>query len=554
MYRVAMVAALFAPLLMEAQNTGTITGRVLDASTNQPIPKVHVGSTSGGPSGSFVGVLTGADGSYTLENVRAGAIQMTVNLENYRFIMVPEEPRSTFPLRAGETLHRDFLMHRQARIYGKLVDRDTGKGITGHLVSAVRKGYFPGFTFFVSRAGEQKGDEFEITNLDPGDYLIQIDSTEEALFVFPADKSPKPAPKICYGQSWFPDVASIDLAVPIHLGEGESRKVEISLHGRETHSLSGVLVAPHDLEGQPLTFALQTSVLSGWVATMPAPGTFRVDNLTPGYYRVSLVGGKPPNNSRNYRDYMLATLDAGNDRTPTVNGVGDYFFEISDHDVDNFKIALLPYAGVSGEVRMLEKDVPLPARLGVALYPTAELTNPKTGGAIGGGPSEVRGTPVRDGRFRQEWLHPSEYWPQLIGLPKGYAVAQVLFEGSRPNNNTITLHGPDTPLTFVLTSRPGAITGVVRDSNQNPVRGAVVVLLPNILPDKVERESILALESGEDGGFVFRDLAPGKYRAFVLTEADSARQGDVEYLRRRANEVEATEVTAGQSVRIELKR
>ncbi len=108
-------------------------------------------------------------------------------------------------------------------------------------------------------------------NLEPGDYVIQIDPKEEAAFVFPADASPKPAPNKCYGQSWYPDASSIDAAATIHLAEGESRRLDISLHSRETHSISGTLKAPRELAGQPLTLALQTTALDGWVAMMPAP-------------------------------------------------------------------------------------------------------------------------------------------------------------------------------------------------------------------------------------------------------------------------------------------
>jgi hypothetical protein len=558
MLRLAITAVLGAQCILHAQNTGKITGRVIDAITRQPIPKVHVGSNTDGPMGPFVGTLTGSDGSYVLEDVPAGTIGMTINLDGYKLINDRSEPGAAFPLAAGDTVRRDFVMHPQGRIYGRLIDRDTGKGIMGHKVSAVAKEVVPGHTFFVPRAGEQKGDEFNIRNLEPGDYLIQIDPKEEAAFVFPADASPKPASNKCYGQSWYPDASSLDAAVTVDLAEGESRRLDVSLHSRETHSISGTLKAPRELADQPLTFALQTTALDGWMAMMPVPGTFRIDNLAPGSYRLGLTGGKPGTDTATFRDFVLFGLERGTHTAkPDVNGVGDYVFEIGDHDIDNFNIALLPYAGVTGEVRMLEKDAKLPPKLAVVLMPTADyLIDLKNGGAIGGGPMTIRGTAVQaeTGRFHQEWLHPSEYWPQLKGLPDGYAVSQVLFEGASPSGSTITLSAPDTPLTFVVTSRAGAVAGVVRDDNQDPVRGAEVVLMPDPLPEKVAPEVVQTRDSGEDGGVVFRNLTPGKYRALVLREADLAGEGDPDFLRQRAAVVEAIDVAAGQVVRVELKR
>ena len=553
----AAVAFLVAPGALAAQNTGKITGKIIDSATRQPIPKVHVASTTGGPSGQFVGSLTGPDGAYTLEDVPAGSIQMIVNLDGYKLITERSEPSAAFSLAPGDTVRRDFAMHPQSSISGRLVDRDTGKGITGHTVSAVRKEAVPGHTFFIPRAGEQNGDAFNIKNLEPGDYLLQIDPKEDAAFVFPADASPKPAAKKCYGVSWYPDASSIDAAVSIHLGEGENRRVEISLHSRETHSISGVLKAPRELSGQPLTFTLQTGdgPLNGWVAEMPAPGSFRIDNLAPGHYRVGLTGGKPTTDTASFRDYVLFNLDRGPVEKPAVNAVGDYVFEIDDKDIDNFNISLLPYAGVTGEVRMLEKDAKLPAKLGVTLMPTADyLIDLKTGGAIGGGPMTIRGSSVdaQTGRFRQEWLHPSEYWPQLNGLPDGYAVAQVLFDGASPRNTTMTLAAPDTPLTFIVTSRAGALAGTVRD-DQGTVRGAHVLLLPDPLPDKLGPEIIRTEDSGEGGSFAFRNLAPGRYRALVLADAELASEGDPEYLRQRVGG-EVIEVAAGQTARVDLKK
>jgi Carboxypeptidase regulatory-like domain len=543
MFRLAILALACIQFAVYGQNKGTITGKVTDAVTRQPIPKVHVGSNTGGPSGPFVGTLTGPDGVYTLEDVPAGAIRMVVNLDGYKLIAEPADHSASLQLAAGETLRRDFVMHPQGRIFGRLVDRDSGEPITGHTVSAIQKESAPGRVYDIERQGRQKGAEFNVTNLDPGDYLIQIDSNEDAAFVFPAEAAPKAAPKKVYGQSWYPDVARMDLAVPIHLSEGENRKVEISLHSRETHSVTGMLRAQRGLEGQPVTFALQTTELNGWVAMMPVPGSFRIDNLAPGSYRLGAIGGKLLIDTHSFRDYLLFALENRLVDKPPLDEVGDYEFDIADHDLDNLKIALAPYSSVTGEVHMLEKDAKLPSKFGVMFVP-----------ADGRNDTIVRGAPAEDGRFRQESLSPGAYWVEVVNLPKGYAVAQLLFDGASQPSSSIHLDGPDTPLTVVLTSRPARISGVVRDGEQNPASGADVVLLPDPLPDKVAPAAIRTQKSAEDGSFVFADLGPGKYRALVLADSDRERQGDPQYLWQRATGMEAIEVATGQSVRVELKR
>ena len=142
----------------------------------------------------------------------------------------------------------------------------------------------------------------------------------------------------------------------------------------------------------------------------------------------------------------------------------------------------------------------------------------------------------------------------LAGLPEGYAVAQVLFPGSSPFHSTMNLSAPGTPLTFVLTSRPGAVATVVRDEDQAPVRGAFVALLPDPLPDKVGPSVIRTGESGNDGACVFRDVAPGKYRVVVLPGSDTAYGSDVGYLREQAAKADAFEVRAGEAANVNLRR
>jgi hypothetical protein len=95
---------------------------------------------------------------------------------------------------------------------------------------------------------------------------------------------------------------------------------------------------------------------------------------------------------------------------------------------------------------------------------------------------------------------------------------------------------------------------MVRNEDQSPAPGAMVVLLPDTLPDKPARETIQVQKTGRDGAFLFKNLAPGKYRAFVLPLADAADQGDIGHLRERAAHVEVTEVQPAQTATLNLKQ
>jgi hypothetical protein len=549
MLRIAGFLLLCAPLA--AQNVGRITGTVVDAATNQPIAKVHVGSVTGDPSANtFVGTLTEVDGAYTLENVPAGLVRITINLEGYRFVADPPGREPGFHLSAGETVRRDYALHRRGRIYGHLTDRETGDPVPGHVVIATRTEALQ--SAYWEFPSSQKGAEFEIPELDAGLYYLKIESNAQPAFVFSEEGSPKRPPERVYGESWYPGVPRFELATPIRLVDGESRAVDIALASHDTHSVSGIVQAPREMAEQPLTLILQKNGFNGGVAAMPAPGAFRIDNLPPGSYRLFVFGGAPPGGSSTLRDYVISNLNNSANRPPAVNAVGSTQFEISDRDIDNFKVTIGPYAGVSGEVRMLEEDAKLPATFGVLLAPSAPGATdeiPPPPGAI----MTIRVSPVTAGKFHQDWLLPGNYWPRANNLPNGYAVAQIQ-AGGLPTDGLVSIDSPQTPITLVLTSRPAAVAGVVRDSDQNALPGATVVLFPEPLTDRTDRARIQRQVSANDGSFVFRDLPPGRYSAIMVTEADVESQDSLEYLRKKAEGTETIEVGAGQTVTVELKR
>ncbi len=515
------------------ENTAKITGKVTDAVTHRPVPGVHVSTTVGKR---FVGSLTAFDGSYTLEDLPDGPARMTLNLDGYRTIIANRDKLAEFPVGTGETVTRDFEMHPLCRIYGKLTDRDSGEPIEGHPVYAMRKEHLPGHSAFGGRSDDPKGGKFDIGNLEPGDYIVNIGAEAEPRL------SPEPAashaqPKKFYGERWYPDVPRRDMATLIHLEEGETRNIEMAIEGRETHTLSGIVEVPHELEHEAISFVFRTAGGGrGRTAEMRSAGSFRIENLVRGTYRLAFTSGKAtgPDNI----GFVVAT-------PRLAEAVGDFDVEIADHDIENFRAVLLPGAGVNGEFHLLEQAAKLPDRMSVELVPSVDwIANLPGGGTVVEGTSPIETARVESGRFHREPIRPGDYWP-LIGLPDGYAVVSP--------HGLMHLTAPNTPLPIVITSQPGAIAGVVVDGDQTPVRGATVVLFPDPMPEKPGPATIRAEESGPRGAFLFRNLAPGNYKAVALSGTDVAYEGDINYLREHAAKADPIEVRAGQSATITLK-
>jgi hypothetical protein len=115
------------------------------------------------------------------------------------------------------------------------------------------------------------------------------------------------------------------------------------------------------------------------------------------------------------------------------------------------------------------------------------------------------------------------------------------------------LESPESLLTIVLTSTPGSITGTVRDSEQQAVAGATVMLSPESfggggLPLS-DRE--VAVSDG-NGRFTISGLAPGRYQAIAMNGEDRRGTMDTGAIAERLRMAEAIVVEAGKSTSVDV--
>jgi hypothetical protein len=519
------------PGLASPQNPAPaqLRGRITDAVTHQPIPKVHIGGTF---AGRFVGTLTGPDGSYALEDLSPGEAALTINLDNYRMVFGPRDPQAAFTLAPGESATRNFELHPLGRIYGKITDHDSGLPIEDHAITALRLQSVPGHLIYAGRpVTSARGGTFDVRDLEPGDYLVGIESLEEPKILAEAAKT---HPKKLYGPRWYPNVPRRDMATVIHIAEGESRQIDLTFEARERHTLSGSFEVPPEWAGRPVSLRLDSDIGNGIERMVELPaGPFRVEDLTPAPYHLVFTAGEK------FEDLIGLRKD---------DAVADYDFEITDHDIEAAHIVLQAGAGVAGTVRMIEDDVPLPPKVTVSMLGTSGwFARLPDGGAIASGIVMMRATPMEVGRFHQEPLRPGRYWP-MINLPDGYAVAQVLFVGAKSRYDPITLTALNTPLDIVLTAHPGSIAGTVEAK-----RKSTVILLPDPIPAEPSPDAIRFTETGPEGAFLFSSLAPGTYRAVALSGDDLAHQGDLAWLTQRLAQTDPIEVRPTQPTTVTLR-
>lgn len=445
------------PLLLAAisaawaqpQPSAILTGTVIDSATRLPVHALLTPSAGSHD-------ITNADGSFTLYELPAGQVKFHVSAVGYRAL------DTTLKISDGERKATLFALNPMARIKGQVVDKVTGQPI-------VRSVLISNHGRLANVANSGKDGTFEFASLEPGDYTFQFDPTEGAVISW--DPQQKATRQMTYGSIAYPDTVS--------LAEGEQKSLLIRLTSSEARSVSGSLEFPPDFEEAAV--AIGYGSIDGGLNDMQVlgkhrAGNFRIDALLPATYRIYARIGEGAN-----RFYGVVSTS------------------ISDHDVEGLTIRLTPGINVTGSIRMLEDNAVFPP--GTSGLLALLLPSTRSGAGINE-PMTVEGM-----HFHGDGMQQGDFWPDLLGLPSGYAVADILFGNAPTLGKPVSIYGAG-EVTFVVTSKTGTVLGTVLDHNQAPVKGVQVTLVPRSTSDPQYVRGIL---TGETGDFRFQSLAPGWY-------------------------------------------
>lgn len=272
-----------------ANDLGAISGIVTDSLTGAPIAGATVRAMMQHGSGGMA--VTNQNGEYTIQNLRPGFYRVTASAVNYLCKHYPE----LVEVVSGQTTPNiNFALvpysppPRNGGISGLVTDSITGEPIPNALVRAC------GPTCGQGRTNEN--GEYLIENLAPGDYRVT-------------------ASAYGYKASRYPDLVRVEenritpninfLLVPYQ----QPPPVRGSISGRVIDKQTG-----EPIEGAFVT-AMGSRRMRGMGRALTGPdGTYRIDNLLPGEYRVMA-------NARGYEPEVYPELVVvyGGQNTPDIN-------------------------------------------------------------------------------------------------------------------------------------------------------------------------------------------------------------------------------------------
>ena len=517
--------------------TATVSGRVVDRETGQPLGRVMVTLIATAwrdqvMSSSTMTAQTGiaddsslkrnqprhtattADGRFAFTEVLPGAYTVTFQASMSRGTHLdqsfgesgprdPLKPGRRVPpieLRAGETRENvNIALWRAFAVEGRVVD-DAGEPIANADVHISPWESPSTMSMGRPRVTDDLG-VFRLFGLRPGQYRI---CAEGGMFFGPSEDVRDKLIRTCY-----PSAITDAVAQPVVVSSAEVGPIEIRLQRNRTFRITGTAI---DSSGAPI--ASPSLNLMSVTPTGSSPtdasiqarsgGQFIASGVTPGDYAIQVTTGswRVPN-------------PEGKDRE-----MGYVPVRVDSEDIHGLVVATSKPATVAGRI-VVEGGTPEQgtAKLSVMTRPD-EMTGhwrmmfgPQT-------PAAVRD----DMSFQLDGL----FGPQLLmvtGAPRGWIVKSVKYRGDDVTDTAVEFQSSTDPrlLEVTLTNQGAVITGRVLGDDGKDSPDAYVVLLPADVTRWRPFPGLPAITPKADGTFTIGPVRAGEYVIAAVTGLSMAR-------------------------------
>lgn len=483
--------------------TGVIRGVVRQSRTLAPVVSAKVtvhadselkgGVLSSGKDSKVLTTQTDADGRYELKGLPLGRHLISVR---------SNDPPAPFKfkqviLSTGRMERQvDFVIPTYASISGK-IENDERAPVVGIHVFLLGGEYRNGSLFFVQEdvATTDDSGHYRLNRVIPGrryKILTERRGTVSGTSNATEDMAKR---KATNSPTWFGDVDYPEAAAEISLLDGEHREgVDIRARSAINHCLEAFISGATGLQ---FLLDRESGMIAGGVITapirgnVPPDGKVRICGLSRGTYR------------------LTAVKEADAEGRAAL--YGSEVIEIDREDKGDIRINVNPVANqLRGRVVWAggAATESLQQTVWLALQPIGR--NPLPGERLG-----VTGIPI-----------PGEF--TLSGILSGEHLVNASIQGDGLYVKDITIGGisvhygvfrPDSrlgdgELRIVIADDGGSIEAVGVDYEGGPLLDGSVALIPDAASTEAEIASrLLICYTDEEGRCIFRDLAPGKYRA-----------------------------------------
>ena len=522
----------------EEREQAVIRGTVLAADGESPLAKATVSLRKSG-SRRGAGERTARSdgrGRYEFKDLEAGKYLLSVTRngflpQNYGQKKVPtfrgQGGGTPLTLGDGQVLSGiDFNLIRGGVVEGRVADQDYEPlsrvivTLSGYQTVRGERVLTP-----VSRAQTDDRGQFRLFDVPPGSYFLS--ATQGGGFPFFGRGGRRRRRGQTFPPTYYPGVASPEQATRIEVSAGgETGGFHLTLIEAYTYSVSGRVLASDGSPAQSIrVFSVNRSGAGqesfGGATTTDLQGTFRVDGLLPGRYR--LIAGR-----RRGQEPQIASAPV----------------EVVDQDIQGLMLALGSGASITGRVVSENQESTLNWRR------VSVVVRPAEGGGrgfgFGGG-----GRPIEeDFSFRISSL-PGGLYRFMVNLPPGnHYVESIRAQGQEIIDRLIEMNDQDHLSGVEVRVSPDGsrISGVVQNEDDGKaVDGATVLVFA---ADPQQRGSFSRFtrttQTDQTGRYSLEGLPPAEYLVCALVEHEPGRESEPEYLNGLEGDSTTIDISAGE--------
>jgi hypothetical protein len=521
--------------------TARLRGRVVGGDSGAPLRRASV-HLSGENLEESRSAFTDEQGRWEIKDLPAGRYSLAALKTGYVSQQYgqrgPTENGKPIEVADGQALDNvNFNLTRGSVIAGRVTD-EFGEPIAEVMVAALRYRHYNGRRRLVPAARPDQTDDggnFRLYGLAPGDYYLS--ATPDGSMGIGATSEDRSG----YSATYYPGTGSAQQAEKVSVGPGaEMSGLAFSLVPVRTANVSGTVMTSL---GKPMTGAFVTAMASS----------------ADGFGSMSVGGG---NQVREDGTFSLASVPPGEyllqaqTMAPGADGQGEV------------ATAMVTVAGedLSGVALVASRGVLIRGRVAFDVKPPAGSVQPISIG-VAGLPKDPLGEMMAwfgsdmSGRVADDWTfelraRTSPVLVRTMQVPPGFSLKSVFWRGEDVTDEGISFKGTETinDVQVILTARSSTVSGVVTDDGGKPVIDYAAVIFPEDSARWIPYSSRMRLARPDQrGGFVVKELPPGRYLGAALSHIEDGEESNPELLERLRSVATPFTLQEGERKAVTLK-